>query len=68
VSFRGKELGISILRAQNLDKTSLCKITDLWEVNNKDFQPWEKARTNFTWRKTSISFDKKCLTTYLQVG
>jgi len=68
VRFRGKELGISILRAQKLPKSCLCKIGDLWEANNKSFQPWEEARTNFTWRKVSIIVPKKCLTTYLQVG
>jgi hypothetical protein len=45
-SFRGREFGISIFRAQEVHRVGLRNIGDLWSLEGNCLRPWEDVRDN----------------------
>jgi hypothetical protein len=45
------EFGLSIPRAQELYKSSLCTLRDLWRVETKDFHSWDELKILFPFEK-----------------
>jgi hypothetical protein len=41
------EFGLSIPKAQELYKSSLCTLSDLWKVETKDFHSWDGLKILF---------------------
>jgi len=45
-SFRGREFGISIIRAQEVHRVGLRNIGDLWSLEGNCLRTWEDVRDN----------------------
>jgi hypothetical protein len=50
-NFKGLEFGLSIPRVEELYKSGLCTLKDLWRAETKDFHSWDELKILFPLEK-----------------
>ncbi len=45
--FKGGEFGVSILKAQELHNARLCKMCNLWNLEDNYFYSWQEMKDRF---------------------
>jgi hypothetical protein len=60
------EFGLCILRAQELYKSSLCTLKDLWKAETKDFHSWDELKILFPLEQGEYSCWQRLISSLLE--